>query len=402
MTKRELIIALLMCILTVNFGFAQQRTEKEIKKLVKGAPTTNDFSYSTLGFGFKETQYDFVSLKSINDNELSDLEKDLINQYTNVAFGFHGGTIIHFYWVRDSEDRIGAIGFDGTTLVPPVKGKICQAYTNTAVVGEVEYASQTDWLNALEASVKEHTGVAKGHFCAVLNDITSNKINVVIPAGKYDDIMYSIKWSKPYWFVAKLVDDNLKWGVLNFKGEEEIPCEHKGIYKTNNKGQWLIGYTGGKYNTTETMDMDEANNMVINREALARERRERWGILLSSFGEAMISAGNTVQAVHANSGSNSTSSSNVSGSGSYETQYANWERIAKQHYNSLTNLGTQYKKDGKDVTGNSGQGASSSNYTQMKKSLREAQNEMKNIRTKAKKNGVEITKSEYEDIEVSY
>jgi hypothetical protein len=53
MKKKELIIALMMCVLNVIFGFAQQRTEKDIKNLVKGAPTTKDFSYSTIGFAFK-------------------------------------------------------------------------------------------------------------------------------------------------------------------------------------------------------------------------------------------------------------------------------------------------------------------------------------------------------------
>jgi hypothetical protein len=401
MKKKELIIALMMCVLNVIFGFAQQRTEKDIKNLVKGAPTTKDFSYSTIGFAFKETPYDFVSLKNIDNNELNALERDLINQYKDVALGFHGGTIIHFYWVLDSEDRIGAIGFDGKTLVPPVRGNIHQVWMNTAVVGEVDYASQTDWIKDLGESIQEHNGVAKGHFCAVLDNITSSDIKVLIPAGQYDDIMYSIKSRKPYWFVAKLVDDKLKWGVLNFKGEEEIACEHNGIYKTKNKAHWLIGDVGGKYSTTETMGIDEANKMVINEEALAKERQERWRTSLATFGEAMISAGNAVQTAQTISGS-SNASSNAGGSGSYESQYTNWERIAKQHYNSLTNLGTQYKKDGKNVKGSSGKGVSSSNYTQMKKSLREAQNEMKNIRTKAKKNGIEIKKSEYEDVEVSY
>ena len=88
-------------------------------------------------------------------------------------------------------------------------------------------------------------------------------------------------------------------------------------------------------------------------------------------------------------------------SGNYQNQYDNWERIARQHYNSLTNLGSSRREDGKRI-GTSGQGASSSKYVRMKRSLREAQREMRSIRQKASKAGVTIQQSEWENATVSY
>lgn len=97
------------------------------------------------------------------------------------------------------------------------------------------------------------------------------------------------------------------------------------------------------------------------------------------------------------------SSSNVGG-GNYAAMYANWERRAKQNYESLTTTGFRVVDDKtkKNVGGSTSQGMSGGNYTLQKKSLREAQREMKRIRTKAEKAGIKIPKSEYEDVVVVY
>lgn len=85
-----------------------------------------------------------------------------------------------------------------------------------------------------------------------------------------------------------------------------------------------------------------------------------------------------------------------------EEQYKQWEERAMMNYNSLTNIGTQVKKKGKDMEGSTGQGMSPSNYVKMKNLLREAQREMRRIRSEAGKQGIIINKSNYEDISVSY
>ena len=85
-----------------------------------------------------------------------------------------------------------------------------------------------------------------------------------------------------------------------------------------------------------------------------------------------------------------------------ESQYRQWENRARSNYNSLTNLGSQYKRNGRDVRGTTGQGMRPSNYTQMMRSLREAQQEMRSIRQKASRQGISIPKSSYEDVVVKY
>lgn len=83
----------------------------------------------------------------------------------------------------------------------------------------------------------------------------------------------------------------------------------------------------------------------------------------------------------------------------YKSVYANHERAAISAYNTLTNLGTRIKSNGKDVGGSSGQ---SSQFVKQKQLLREIQGRMRKTRQQAAKIGVQIEKSRYEDITVSY
>ena len=129
-----------------------------------------------------------------------------------------------------------------------------------------------------------------------------------------------------------------------------------------------------------------------------------------SYSSSGSTSGSTSSALYGSSAAafqpTATSGSTVGSSGSnaanLETMYRKWENNARSAYNSLTNLGTKTKKNGKDAGGSTGQSMSSSNYTSMKSSLREAQREMASIRRKAASQGVTIIKSEYEDIQVSY
>lgn len=86
----------------------------------------------------------------------------------------------------------------------------------------------------------------------------------------------------------------------------------------------------------------------------------------------------------------------------YKRQYSNWERRAKSAYESLTNLGSRTKVNGKESKGSTGQSMSSSNYTRQKKVLRDAQSEMRKIRQDARKAGVTINESHWESVSVSY
>lgn len=131
---------------------------------------------------------------------------------------------------------------------------------------------------------------------------------------------------------------------------------------------------------------------------------------LSDIGNSLINntTGNNVGNINQNTGSvyysNTDNEESQSGYSEtyYQTQYSNWERIAKSNYETLTNLGYRYQKDNGERTGGTMQSMSSSNYTRQKKYLREAQNEMKKIRVQARKDGITIPQSTYETATVSY
>ena len=399
------IVCSFLCV-NVNNVVSQTRKSKEITKLVKKAPRTEAFQFASFGFGWKSVPYDFVSLKDLSPSDLNETEKGLVNSFSDVAFCFKDSKVHCCYWVKDADGKIGLIKFDGSVLVPPLKGNILQGtHPDRVVVGE-ETIKPSNWLEEYHSRLTTFSGRGLGHFAAVVDDIKDEKkIRATIPAGKYDDIMIGIKGSKTYYFVARLIDSEMKWGVVDKNDKEVMPIEAKGIYKKKGAGHWLIGNVGGKWVASETMDMSQIENMVRNEEFIAQIRREQLAESLNALGGTLQKAAISVEQIQQKTGEDgSLSESSVAsgGSGTLESQYRQWESRAKSNYESLTNLGGKVKKDGKDVGGSTGQGMSPSNYTIQKQALREAQNEMKKIRQKASKRGIKIQKSEYEDVNVKY
>ena len=215
--------------------------------------------------------------------------------------------------------------------------------------------------------------------------------------------MLGIKGTHTYYFVAKIIDGKMKWGVVDKNDEEVMPIGAKGIYKKKGAASWFYGNVGGKGVASETKDMSQIENMVRNKERIAQQRREQLAETLTALGGALQNTAVAIEQLQQRD-SDSDVSGGISGggSGTLVDQYKQWENRVKAVYNSLTNLGTRVKKDKKDDSGTTGQSMSSSNYVSMKKSLREAQSEMKKIRQKASKQGLVINKSEYEDIQVKY
>ncbi|MGM9853931.1 MAG: hypothetical protein ACI30N_08205 [Muribaculaceae bacterium] len=135
------------------------------------------------------------------------------------------------------------------------------------------------------------------------------------------------------------------------------------------------------------------------------------GAMSNAIGNTMAATGNGPADFSGyNSGygdySSLSSSSSASGSGYsasfYQEQYTNWERRARQAYESLTLLGSRTKRGGLETSGSTGKGMSSSNFTRQKRCLRDAQHEMQSIRAKAMKDGVTIQQSHWESVTVSY
>lgn len=385
---------------------AQDRKSKDVPKLVKKTPRTEAFQFASFGFGWKSVPHDFVSLKDIAPEQLNDTEKKLLDIFSDVAFCFNGNKVHCCYWVKDADKKIGLIKFDGSVLVPPLKGNILQGtHPDRVIIGE-QTVNPTDWIKEYHSRVTTFSGRGLGHFNAVVDDIKDEKkIRATIPAGKYDDIMLGIKGTKTYYFVAKLIDGEMKWGVVDKNDKEVMPIQAKGIYKKKGAASWLYGNVGGKWVASETMDMSQIENMVRNEEEMAENRRQQLAETFSVLGDMLQQTATTVEQIQQTTekgDSHSASEVLSSGTETLESQYRQWEERAKSNYNSLTNLGVQVKKNGKDISGSTGQSLSSSNYTQQKKALREAQREMKNIRQKASNKGIKITKSEYEDVVVKF
>ena len=400
-------LALALSFLMATVSNGQVRKSKEISKLVKKAPRTEAFQFAvTVTTDGKQSQYDFVSLKDIDQAKLTDIEKRLLETFADVAFCFNGSKVHCCYWVKDSGGKLGLMKLDGSILVPPLKGNIYHGTLPSRVIVGEQTVKPENWAGEFCNRVMKHTGRGLGHFDAVVDDIRDEKkIRATIPAGKYDDIMIGLKGSHTYYFVARLIDGEMKWGVVDKNDKEVMPIEAKGIYKKKGAAQWLIGNVGGKWVASETMDMSQIDNMVRNEEIMAEQRRQQLAETLTALGNTLQQAAVTVEQIQQTTGGGNSygaSGSSGSGGGTLESQYRQWESRAKANYESLTNLGVRVKKNDKDVGGSTGQSMSSSNYTQQKKALREAQKEMKSIRQKASKKGIKIVKSEYEDVVVKF
>lgn len=280
-------IVLTLSFITINNNvYAQDRHSKDIPKLVKNVSRTEAFQFAS--FGWKDIPYEFVSLKDIDASKLSDTETNLLNTFTDVAICFKGSKVHCCYWVKDKDGNLGLIKFDGSVLVPPVKGNILQGtHPNRIVIGE-QTINPNRWLDEYHSRLTTFSGRGLGHFAAVVDDVNDEKrIHATIPAGKYDDIMLGIKGSHTYYFVAKLIDGEMRWGVVDKNDKEVMAIEAKGIYKKKGAASWLYGNVGGKWVASETMDMSQIENMVYNDEVMAQQRREQLAETLTELGNSL-------------------------------------------------------------------------------------------------------------------
>lgn len=399
MEKIKSIIFVLALVFYPIISQAQVRQIEEVRTMIKNVSYSQNFEYYGIIFGWKTVPYNFVSLKDIEKEYLTDVEKDLLIQYKDVAFCFRKEKIHHCYWVKDENDRTGLVKFDGTVLIPPVNGRCFPAPTSkTVVVGEVTL-TPSQWAANYYNSLTYLNSLGFGQFKAVVEDIENKNIHTQIPFGKYNDIKFVLKGVKAFYLVSQSNDNNILWGVIDKKGKVIIPTEYRGIYLRPKKLASLNGDNlGGKWITTNEMDMDEIACMINNKNAKMESIREKIVDVVSDMNETL----ETVDSSSGNGLLGNESGNNGSNKSDYVSRYQRWENRAKQNYHSITNLGVRVKKNGKDAGGTTAQSMSGPNYVNMKKALREAQREMAKIRKEAAKKGISIQKSEYEEINVKY
>ncbi len=201
-----------------------------------------------------------------------------------------------------------------------------------------------------------------------------------------------------------LIFNNGDYIISEFNNGERIGI---GLYMTS-EGEWQTE----KCNNNNCIVMSSSSYYAQIDAERNRQVKAHLSDALSYFGQALTYSGEIVSQVNSirngsagSSGITSDFSNGAevqSGSNSYQSMYANWERRAEKNYNSITNLGYSVSNKKGEKSGSAGQGMSGGNYVMMKKSFREAQKQMRSIRQKAAKEGIQITQSKWETATISY
>lgn len=401
-------LVIIFLVISISAG-AQTRSVSDIKKMIKGVQYTKNFEFYIMGHSFKNitVPFNFVSLKDVNPSLLNDKEKELLETYTDVAFGFKDDKdkMLHCYWVKTEKGDTGLLKLDGSVLVVPVDGHFYGCPSSDRIVAGEKMLEPEKWFGSYWAALRELDGLPVGLFYNVVDDAKSDKIHTIVKNGEYDGMRLAFKGMSPEFIVAKVVDGNVKWGVIDKKGEVELPAIYRGVYVKKPTLDFSLTNRGGKWIGTDEMNMKEIRKFIGVAKEERRQNAENIYNSVSQVNDAIQQTGNALGYGTGESSGDTQqriSDTSAGGSGNYESQYRNWERRAMQNYESLTINGAKTKKNGKDVSGNTSGQKSPSNYTMQKKMLREAQNEMRKIRSKAAKEGINITKSNYEDVTVDY
>ncbi len=382
------IILTLTCMSIICHAFTQSvkpRTEKEMQKMISK-------------YGSKY----YMDFSQIDEKHLNTIESTLLQHfdYVFVSKSMTNCYIVSDFDLSNSNVSCGLYSLQGEEIAPLTNGLIIPMFGN--------YIIGMDSKDLLAGTNRMYSGIGIGHFVAVINAKT---LEPVIPRGKYDDIQYTIKGNSIYYYVAKLDDDGqLRWGVCDSTGKEVLPVEYLSIRKEGSamgiKSNGMIVY--GKFIGSNSLTMDDAEILTENNIALVLERKRHWASALNAVGQTMTVTAQAMQAVGVGSNSSddfgvSASDGGSAASGNYRQQYAHWERLAHNHFESLTNLGARAETESSasGVSGGLGH-LSSSNYIQMKKALRDAQEQMAEIRRKASRAGVDIPQSKWETAVVAY
>lgn len=178
-----------------------------------------------------------VSLKKahVQGLELDSIESVLLSVFDDVIIN---SAVPNAYFLKYS-DLIGVAKLDGSIVVPPVVGKPRKLdYIKGLRVGDlVSYNQISDYF--MKRIGKHRFGYA-GLMSAVLDEET---LDPIIPFGVYDYILYTAPSSSSYYVAQKQIGENgeleLKWGYLDEKGKEVIPCIYKAIIANENDS--LVG-----------------------------------------------------------------------------------------------------------------------------------------------------------------
>lgn len=273
---KNLLFAILCCTLCFEAAAQSPRTEKEVVQLTKKYATKCKAYFFPPHKRIKE-----LSLSDLPEEKLNDIEKELSNEYARVCVC---NWIPVYYLVSDDEGRIGICDLNGVQYVAPLEGRLRCPTSNTIGIdrlGDKEWEELTA-LVIKGAQMGKRVSVGMGSFCVVLN---RKKPEVVIPYGKYDDIMSVINGLSFSFFVGKRGQSGeMLWGLCDETGEEKMACAYRSIAKE-----------GGQFVGNHTLTMDQQRELIENKLDIVRDRRERWAGTLNAVGGALVTTATVME-----------------------------------------------------------------------------------------------------------
>lgn len=334
--RKVILFLLLLSNLLIS---AQVRTEKEFKKMLKSGTVTTCIYDDVLRFNKLSTSK-AISLKNstYKDIPFNIIESTLIQNYDDVIISdaLHNG-----YFVK-LDNCFGLYDLSGNIIVPPIPGfpRIVPG-TGTIYMGDI--APIREW----EVYICNASGKARRAYSGTFGTVIDKEtLNPIIPLGKFDGIHFTMKGISTYFYVSRLVGEEVLWGVYSKKGEELVPCIYS--YVRLEKGE----YVGD--NSKKMEDVMASLKVILQRRQYNLEHpfagvgkvianvASAIGDAFVSLGEGIVSLDDAMQRSGAYNAINSLSSYYGSSTNSYST-YSSNDNSSDSYSHSSSSSSTQEK-----------------------------------------------------------
>lgn len=248
---KQLKVIFVFLFLIVNNSYSQERTNKEITLILKKGEGIKEKILYEEPFQFNKISLKkAVSLKNkVKGIELNAIEMALLANFDDVILSaaFPKG-----YFVTQNK-KIGFYDFNGNLIVPPTNG-----YPRLVAGTGVIYFGDTMPCSGWGLYIKNALGKARrayaGDFIVVIDKET---LIPRIPFASYEGIHFTMNGVNTVYYVNKMVNDKMKWGVIDKHGNVLVPCEYN-----------FVGLEKNKYYGDNTKVMDEemaALNKILRR-----------------------------------------------------------------------------------------------------------------------------------------
>ncbi|MBQ9236343.1 MAG: WG repeat-containing protein [Prevotella sp.] len=361
MKKRLLLLTTFLVSTMILVG--QVRTENEIKKMLKhGKQCSKTLLYDDASQWNKMALTKEVSLKTqIKGYETNRIEQILLENFDDVRIS-EGLPNAYFVFVGSS---IGLYSLEGNIILPPIEG-LPRTISSTKRLYWGDTRSMGDWNTYIINARGKARRAYAGNFAAVLDRQT---LEPVIPFGKYDEIHWTMKGLSTYYYVSKIKEGELKWGVCDKTGKEIVPCEYN-----------YVGLKNGEFIGDNTKNMEREmvilNNILRRREYNRTHKLENMGKLLATvanaIGDAAVVVGDAIVAVD----------DVMQKSGTYDAinSLAAYYGSTSDYSNTSYRSGASEKSVSNNITGNTMSGSDQQNYNVMRNTYRKWANDLQQMK----------------------